>query len=168
MGNCTCDELEDELIDAEMDVEEAKKEVERYESDLEFKEYILEELKGVLEEMHGADVNYEVNISNACVSGLSKSEIEDAIEQLKETISKIKEELEEWKQKLQDRKDKYDEIKDKLDDCYSSLTGCEACGEEFVDKEECGRECEGCGRWYCTNCFDEAIESAELAAGEAF
>lgn len=70
--------------------------------------------------------------------------------------------LNKWEEILDDRKRKYGEIEDELNDCYSCLTQCAACGEEFVDKEECGRACEGCGRWYCTNCFDEAIESLEL------
>ncbi len=73
-----------------------------------------------------------------------------------------------WSTELEKRKKKYGIIKDKLNGCYSSLTECKGCGEEYVDKKECGRKCSGCGRWYCTNCFDEAIESAELAAGEAF
>ena len=68
-----------------------------------------------------------------------------------------------WSTELEKRKRKCGIIKGKLNGCYSSLTECKGCGEDYVDKEECGRTCAGCGRWYCTNCFDEAIESAELA-----
>jgi len=73
-----------------------------------------------------------------------------------------------WSTELEERKEKYGIIKDKFNECNSNLTECKGCSEEYVDKKECGRKCSGCGRWYCTNCFDEAIESAELAAGVAF
>ena len=73
-----------------------------------------------------------------------------------------------WSNELEERQEAYKKIEGRLTDCESSLTECNACGEEYVDKTECGRECGGCREWYCAHCFDDGIESAELAAGEAF
>lgn len=100
-----------------------------------------------------------------------EAEIRQYVKLIMECLSDIiqcKKDIGDCKVVIQMLNDIIDTIEEELDDCYSSLTNCAACGEEFVDKEECGRECAGCGRWYCINCFDESIESAELAAGEAF
>lgn len=196
MCNCTCDcsELEDNLDAMEDEVEEAEGKVSDYQCYLDsqkwYSQLIFDEID-YLCNLLGLDLTPDDSLDSF---SSAKDVVDRCIKLSKFALGRLflfslavtlwgcitsyaaSKDLEryylmklnKWEKILDDRKKKYDEIEDELSDCYSSLTNCAACGEEFADKEGCGRVCEGCGRWYCTNCFDEAIESAELAAGEAF
>lgn len=196
MCNCTCDciELEDDLDAMEDEVEYAKGKVSDYQISLTAQEDYTESILGLansvsevfkfddiddlldfisdLEELAEKIAAGGLLLARAKLAAayialvlayyVTTAAASVALEALYQKL------LNSWSTKLEKRKKKYDKIEEELCDCYSDLTECEACNEEFVDKEECGRECDGCGRWYCTNCFVVAIESAELAAGEAF
>lgn len=101
--------------------------------------------------------------------------LEHKIKKLEELIKKIQQQIDELKSKYREYiyidetlDDEYNELLNELDECESNLIECDACGKEFLDKEECIIECEGCGRMYCVKCFKESIEAAELAAGVPF
>ena len=194
MVTCDCVEIEDELGLMEDEVEEAKGKVSDYQCDrnnqLWYSEIILSEMEDIIDILGlGADptTDYEelMNIAKY-LNLLSKGVLATlgwcmalvlllTIEGLACSYGTSKDleryylmKLNEWQKKLEEREARYNKIEDKLDECKSNLIECEGCGEKFVDKKGCGRVCKGCRRWYCASCFDEAIESAELAAGVAF
>lgn len=197
MAICDCSEIEDELDLMEDKVEEAKEKKQDYRISLtaqkEYTQSILDMANSVSEFIGFDDIDDLLSLAGfaALCEWLTKKIAASAValaraKALAAYIALVlayyvptaaasvaleafyRNRLNYWSTELEKRENKYGIIKDKLNDCYSSLTECKGCREEYVDKKECGRKCAGCPRWYCTNCFDEAIESAELAAGEAF
>jgi len=197
MATCDCSELKNELDLMEDKVEEAKKKKQDYRISLtdqeEYTQSILDMANSVSEFIGFDDIDDLLSLAGfaalcewlagkIAASGVAlavatalASYIAAVLAYYASTAAAsvaleafYRSRLNYWSTELEKRKEKYGIIKDKLNGCYSSLTECKGCGEEYVDKKGCGRKCAGCGRWYCTNCFDEAIESAELAAGVAF
>ena len=160
MSDCTCYKLEDDLEKAETDINEARDEKERLERLLEVMIehlWFQQDIKDYIEKQLGDEQEQLLPV------------IEKDIKDIREEIEKIGKEIIEWEKKLRKREDRYEKIDKKFKECVSELTAqCKKCDEWFKDKNECGSLCKGCDRWYCTRCFDESIEKAELAAGEAF
>lgn len=187
MSTCDCSELEDELYQMEKKVEEAEDKIIDCRNSLtaqeEYTQDILDLIDSILDIEDIDDlkdfIDVVEDIADVLVKASLASIIADFIAVLLAYYSTTlaasialegiyQNRLNYWSNELEGRKKKYDEIEGKLDKCYSDLTGCGACAGEFVNKGECGGECDGCGRWYCISCFDGAIEAAELAAGEPF
>ena len=153
MATCDCSEFEDRLAKKEVEIEKAEEMVSTREMILGMEREHLESVRKELERTKDSAM---------------REALKRVCKYCEENVKTSERKLKGWLVTLEMLRDMYKAILYELKKCVSSLIECKACDEEFEDKEECGRECAGCGRWYCINCFDEAIEIAELAAGEAF
>lgn len=181
MGTCDCEDIRKRLED-----NEAERDAEQKRLDDLLDEYI--NLENELENLR-EELDYLIEVREKFLKMLRKplpdwkrkqiklllkrleqwiNECENAIAELESQLEELEGEIEDCEVQLEMLGDICNAIWDELENCESNLIPCDACGEEFIDDTDCIKECEGCGRMYCVNCFDPAIEKAELAAGEPF
>jgi len=96
--------------------------------------------------------------------GVAEKLILESLTTLAQEIDKLDRlvfEVSAHEQKMEVRKAIAEEKKATYIACQNSLIECSSCGVGF--KPQCVRQCQGCGEYFCVNCFDEEIEAQELS-----